>query len=60
MDNHLATKGDIHEIIDHVLSSKAELKVENELIKNRLAILEKAVWIVIAGVVVLILRSFLV
>lgn len=71
MDNSLATKEDIHEIkdvlkedihevIDHIKDFKTELTIENESIKNRLAILEKAVWIVIAGVIIIILKSFLV
>ncbi len=47
MDNTLATKDDIHTVIDHVLE-----------LKTRLAILEKAVWLVIAGVVTLVLKSF--
>ncbi len=69
MDNTLATKSDIHEIknalkedidevIDHIKDFKSELQIECESIKARLAILEKAVWIVIAGMVTLLLKSF--
>ncbi len=54
MDNTLATKDDIHTVVDHIL----EIKAKNELIENRLEVLEKAVWIVIAGVVALVLKSF--
>jgi hypothetical protein len=69
MDKTLATKSDIHEIknilkedihevIDHIKDFKSELQIECESIKARLAILEKAVWIVIAGMVTLLLKSF--
>lgn len=55
MDNTLATKDDIHTVVDHIL----EIKSENELIKNRLAVLEKAVWIVVAGIIALVFKSFI-
>lgn len=47
MESSIATKDDIHTVIDHILE-----------LKTRLVILEKAVWIVIAGMVALVLKSF--
>ena len=59
MDNTLASKNDIHKVIDHVLSVKSELSIDSEIIKNRLAIVEKTQWIIIAGILALVFKSFL-
>lgn len=47
MESSIATKGDIHTVVDHILE-----------VKTRLAILEKAGWIIIAALVALILKSY--
>ena len=70
MDSTLASKGDINGLKNDIVEVKTELtnniknfqsdqKVENELIKSRLAIVEKTQWIIIAGVLALVLKSFI-
>ena len=70
MDSTLASKGDINGLKNDIVEVKTELtnniknfqsdqKVQNELIKSRLAIVEKTQWIIIAGVLALVLKSFI-
>jgi hypothetical protein len=59
MGNTIASKDDIHRVIDHIKESKNELTIENEVLKSRLAIVEKTQWIIIAGVFALVIKSFL-
>lgn len=55
MENSIATKGDIQEVKTDI----QEVKTELELMKARLSIVEKTQWIIIAGVLALVLKAFL-
>jgi len=70
IDNTLASKGDIQEVKTELKEDIQEVKediqtfynnqkIENELIKSRLALVEKTQWIIIAGVFALVLKSFI-
>ncbi len=58
IDNTIASKNDIHTVIDHVKQSENKLTIELELLKSRLAIIEKAQWMIIAGVFALLIKTF--
>ncbi len=58
MDNTLATKEDIHEVIDHIKDFKSELIIECESIKARLSLVEKMQWALIAGVIAIVLKTY--
>ncbi len=55
----IALKGDIQEVKNNIQNFQSEQKIENELIKSRLALVEKTQWIIIAGVFALVLKSFI-
>jgi len=59
MNSTLASKGDIHGLKDDIKDLQSSMTIENELIKSRLAIVEKTQWIIIAGVLALVLKSFI-
>ncbi|MCK5697204.1 MAG: DUF1640 domain-containing protein [Gammaproteobacteria bacterium] len=63
IDNSLASKGDIQEakteLKEDIQTFYNNQKIENELIKSRLALVEKTQWIIIAGVFALVFKSFI-